>query len=238
MEKMTETEFINEVEKLGIKLNQGQIEQFRIYLNYLIEYNQHCNLTAIKDPDEVYLKHFYDSLMILKYRKFDNKNVLDIGSGAGFPGVPLKVVCPNINLTCLDSNGKKTQFLLMLRKKLNLNYDIVNARAEEYIVKKREFYDYVISRAVSNVAVICELSIPYLKIGGEAIAYRGANDEDFGEYACKIMGAKIKDIYFDILPYENAKRTFICIYKERKTDLIYPRRYDKILKKPLQNLEK
>ena len=235
---MSESEFISKVKELGYDLSDEQIKQFRLYCNFLIEYNEHCNLTAIKTNEEIYLKHFYDSLLILKYRNFDNKSVLDIGSGAGFPGVPLKIVCPLIDLTCLDSNGKKAQFLILLKEKLGVHFEVVNERAEDYARVSREKFDYVISRAVSSMPVLCELAVPVIKVGGELIAYKGAKTEDSGEYAVKVLGAEIINIYEDSLPFENAKRTFICIQKKCKTDPIYPRRYEKILKKPLQNLQK
>lgn len=238
MEKMSEKEFIDSLKILNIELSDKQIEQFRNYLSFLVEYNEHCNLTSIKTTEEIYLKHFYDSLMILKYRHFDSEKVLDIGSGAGFPGVPLKIVCPNIYLTCLDSNGKKTQFLLILQKKINCTFEVINDRAEDYVKEKREFFDYVISRAVTNMPVLCELSIPFVKIGGEVIAYKGTLAEDTGEYASETLGGFIKDIYHDELPFEKSKRTFICIQKKCRTDVTYPRRYDKIIKKPLQILQK
>lgn len=233
---MNEKEFIDALENIGIKLSDKQIEQFKIYLNYLIEYNQHCNLTAIKTVQEIYLKHFFDSLLLLKYRDFDKGKILDIGSGPGFPGVPIKIVRPEISLTCLDSNGKKTQFLLSLKTKLGIDFDVINDRAENYINGKREAFDYVVSRAVSNLPVLCELSIPFVKIGGEVIAYKGMEEINSAEFAIKELGATIKDIYYDELPFEKSKRTFVCIQKKCKTNETYPRRYDKIIKKPLQNL--
>ena len=235
---MSENEFISKLESIGIKLSDVQIEKFRKYLNFLLEYNEHCNLTAIKTFEEVYLKHFYDSLLLLKFKTLGDETVLDIGSGAGFPGVPLKIVCPNINLTCLDSNGKKTKFLELLKSELSIDFEVVNTRAEEYIIDNREKFDYVVSRAVSNMPVLCELTIPFVKIGGEVIAYKGVGDEDSGEFAISVLGGEIKDIFIDQLPKENSMRRFICIQKKCKTDMEYPRRYDKILKKPLQNLKK
>ena len=238
MVKMSELDFINCLDKMGISVSSFQKEKFRQYCDFLIKYNEHCNLTAIKTTEEVYLKHFYDSLMILKNKQLNKEKILDIGSGAGFPGVPLKIICPNIQLTCLDSNGKKTQFLMMLREKIGLDFDIVNERAEDYIKNNRESYDCVVCRAVASMPVICELSIPFLKIGGYVIAYRGSCFEDNGKYAAEILGAEISEVYTELLPKENAKRTFICIQKKCKTDAKFPRKYDKIIKYPLQNIEK
>lgn len=235
---MSESEFILKVKELGYELNSVQIDQFRLYCNFLIEYNEHCNLTAIKTESDIYLKHFYDSLLILKYRDFSDKKVLDIGSGAGFPGVPLKIVCPTINLSCLDSNGKKTTFLMLLRDKLGIKYNVINKRAEDFAQESRAVYDFIVSRAVSSMPILSELAIPMIKINGELIAYRGAAVEDNGKYAANVLGGQIKDIYTDNLPFENSKRMFICVQKKCKTDMAYPRRYEKILKKPLQNLEK
>ena len=235
---MNEETFVEKVKDLGYILSEQQIKQFKIYCDFLTEYNKHCNLTAIKTENEIYLKHFYDSLMILKYKKFNNEKIIDIGSGAGFPGVPIKIICPDIDLICLDANGKKTQFLKLLKEKLNIDFDVVNVRAEDYAQRNRELFNYVVTRAVSSMPILCELTIPIIKVGGELIAYKGASSEDTGEYAASILGAEIKNIYEDKLPFENAKRTFICIQKKCQTDPIFPRRYEKILKKPLQNLEK
>lgn len=235
---MTEKEFIDSLKIINIVLNDTQLKQFKTYLNFLIDYNQKCNLTAIKTSDEIYLKHFYDSLLILKYRFFEGEKILDLGSGPGFPGVPLKIVCPDIKLTCLDSNGKKTQFLLQLREKLGLDFEVINSRAEDFVKNRREYYDYVVSRAFSNMPVLCELAIPFVKVNGEVIAYKSDISKDDGTYAANELGALIKDVYVDSLPIENSKRTFVCVQKKCKTNVIYPRRYDKILKKPLQNVEK
>ena len=240
MEKMSEEDFIKRLQEIGVNLSQKQINMFRIYLNTLLEYNAHTNLTAIKTPDEVYLKHFYDSLMILKYRQFERESILDLGCGAGFPGVPLKIVCPNVNLTCLDSNGKKTKFLEELKVKLNIDFDVVNDRAEKYIEKKREYFDFVVSRAVASMPILCELCMPFVKINGEFIAYKGNinNEKEDGKFACAILGGEIGAIYEDELPIEESRRTFVCVHKKCKTEPIYPRLYEKIIKKPLQNLGK
>ena len=127
---------------------------------------------------------------------------------------------------------------MLLREKLGIDFEVVNERAEVYAFSKKEYYDVVISRAVSNMPVLCELSIPFVKINGEIIAYKGIVDGDNGEYASKVLGAEIKNVYYDKLPIDDANRAFICIQKKCKTSDIYPRRYDKIVKKPLQNLVK
>ena len=171
---MNETEFINELKNIDIILTQNQINKFKTYYEYLIEYNKHTNLTSITTKEDIYLKHFYDSCLLTKTIDFNNINtMLDIGCGAGFPGIVIKIVFPNIKLTLLDSNNKKTKFCESLSKLLELdNVEIVNKRAEEYIVEKREFFDIVSARAIKNLPVLIELSIPYVKQNGYFIAMK------------------------------------------------------------------
>lgn len=233
---MSEQKFVEECNKLGINLTEKQLSQFKKYAEFLIEYNKTTNLTAIKNIDEIYLKHFYDSLLLVKYRKLDNEKILDIGSGAGFPGVPLKIVFPNIELTSLDSNGKKTRFLEELKKNLNIDYEVVHNRAEIYAKEKRESFDIVISRAVKSMPILAELSIPFVKVGGYFIAYKGDIDESIenGTYAIETLGGKIEKIEKTNLPLENAKRSFVFVKKICKTEKKYPRLFDQIIKKSLQ----
>lgn len=233
---MNEKTFFEELKKIGIELNDIQLEQFRSYSKFLLEYNAHTNLTAIKTLEEVYLKHFFDSLLACKYFDFSNKSIIDIGSGAGFPGVPLKIVFPNIDLTLLDSNGKKTVFLEQLKDKLNIEYKVVNDRAENYVKQNREVYDIATGRAVTAMPVLSELLIPFVKVGGHFIAYKGKIDETLenGRYAIEVLGGEIEQVFEDELPIENSKRVFIVVNKKCKTDVLYPRLFDKINKKPLQ----
>lgn len=234
---MSENNFYTELKKIGIELSELQKIQFQKYVEFLLEYNSHTNLTAIREKNDVYLKHFYDSLILLKNFKLDNERVLDIGCGAGFPGVVLKIAVPSITLVCLDSNGKKTKFLEELKEQLKIEYDVINDRAENYVKRTRESFDIVTSRAVTNLPVLAELSIPFVKVDGYFIPYKGILDESLenGEYAILELGGKVEKVYKEVLPYEKSIRTFIIVRKKCKTKDEYPRLFDKINKKPLQN---
>ncbi len=233
---MSEKEFIDHLSQIGIHLSEEQIQSFAEYANFLLEYNRHTNLTAIKSLNEVYLKHFYDSILGAKFFDFSNKSVLDIGSGAGFPGVPLKICFPSIELTVLDSNGKKTKFLEELKKKLKIDYTVINDRAEKYILTKRESFDVVTSRAVTAMPILSELSIPFVRIGGYFLPYKGKLNEEIeqGEYAMKTLGGTLERVEECTLPYEGSTRTFVFVNKKCKTAEEFPRVFDKINKKPLQ----
>ena len=234
---MSELEFINELKKLGINVNKKQIECFDKYYNYLIEYNNHTNVTSITNKEDVYLKHFYDSILLSKAIDFTNLNtVLDIGCGAGFPGLVLKIIFPNIKLTLLDSNNKKTKFCQDLVNKLNLNdVTIINERAEDYINNKREYYDLVTARAVKNLNILIELTIPYVKINGYFIAMKSDYTEELDNSlkGIKLLGGKYIETKNIDLINNQGKRNFIIIKKETNTNLKYPRNYSQIVKKPL-----
>ena len=234
---MNETEFINELKNIDIILTQNQINKFKIYYEYLIEYNKHTNLTSITTKEDVYLKHFYDSCLLTKTIDFNNINtMLDIGCGAGFPGIVIKILFPNIKLTLLDSNNKKTKFCESLSTLLELdNVEIVNKRAEEYIIEKREYFDIVSARAVKNLPVLIELSIPYVKQNGYFIAMKSDYEEELNnsKNGIKVLGAEyIKTININ-LPNNTGIRNFILIKKINKTNPKYPRNYSQIIKKPL-----
>lgn len=165
---MNKEEFILELSKLNIELTEDQLNNLNTYKDYLIEYNSHTNLTTITDPEEIYLKHFYDSLTIAKVIDLKEYNsLIDVGTGAGFPGMVLKIVYPNLNVTLLDSNNKKTKFLSELKDKLNLdNLNIINERSEEFALNHLETFDIVTSRAVANLRVLTELCLPMVKENG------------------------------------------------------------------------
>ena len=230
-------EFESELSKLNINLSNEQKEQLEIYANFLIEYNNHTNLTSIKDIDEIYLKHFYDSITIIKSNCIkDNQNILDIGTGAGFPGLVLKIINPTLNITLLDSNNKKITFLKELTTKLNIDVELINERAEEYIKNKREYFDIVTSRAVKELNILSEISIPYVKLNGYFIAMKANYEEELkkAEDAINILGGKLDNIITFNLPIINATRSLVIIRKIKETEKKYPRIYDKIIKKPLQ----
>ena len=233
---MTKEEFYLELTKLGITLTDIQKEQLETYKEFLIEYNKHTNLTRIIDENDIYLKHFYDSLTIVKYIDLSKKsNLLDIGTGAGFPGMVLKIVYPNLDVTLLDSNNKKVTFLKLLSEKLNLKVNAIQARSEEFIKDNRESFDVVTSRAMANLRVLLELTIPYVKVNGTFIAMKANASDELKEATNthEKLGAKLSSINEFELIKENSKRTIICYDKITKTDTKYPRKYDIIIKKAI-----
>ena len=235
---MTKEEFISELSKLNIKVINEQLELLNSYYKFLIEYNAHTNLTSITDESAVYLKHFYDSLTLIKVTNLNNfQSLLDIGSGAGFPGIILKIFFPNLNITLLDSNNKKTKFLELLIKELKLqNIKVINSRSEDYIKKNRESFDIVTARAVADLRVLAELSLPFVTKNGYFIALKGDAETEIknAEQTIKILGGEILKIENLLLPKENSRRKIILIKKINSTPKIYPRFYSQILKKPLK----
>lgn len=235
---MNKEEFINKVGELGINLTDIQLSQLEEYCRYLLEYNTHTNLTAIKEEDQVYLKHFYDSLTFFKAidpSKYET--LLDIGTGAGFPGMVLKIVFPNLEVTLLDSNNKKINFLKELTMKLGLTkVNFFHGRAEDFCIKNREKFDLVTARAVSNMTVLTELCLPLTKVGGYFIAMKGSNIDEITEAKTAIitLGGNLENIINFTLPEEESGRNIAKIKKEKITPACYPRRYEKIIKSPLK----
>lgn len=228
---MTEEEFITELTKLNIEVTPEKLDQLKEYASFLLEYNQHTNLTAIRDINEVYLKHFYDSLTIVKAINLKEVNtVLDIGTGPGFPGMVLKIIYPHLQITLMDSNNKKIGFLKALAKELNLNVEIIYGRAEEFIVNRREYYDIVTSRAVASLDILTELSIPYVKTNGLFVAMKSNYQEELQATLpiLKKLDSKVEKIEKFSLPKIEANRAIICIRKEKATNHKYPRNYNQI----------
>lgn len=226
--------FIKEVEKLNISVTKENLASLAKYKDLLVEYNKKFNLTAIKSDEEIYLKHFYDSLTLIKaYSLNGNLKLLDIGTGAGFPGLVLKIFYPDLELTLLDSNHKKIAFLEVVIKELNLkNVTCINSRAENLPKTYREYFDIVTSRAVAHLRILLELSIPYLKVGGKLIAMKGLSEEEIKESAKileKLDSTIVDTIKFN-LPIEGSNRSLVIVQKNKKTNEIYPRSYDKIVK--------
>ena len=231
---MNREKFINALKDINVYMTDEQLNMLDKYKDILLEYNKHTNLTAIKEDNMVYLKHFYDCLTIYKF--LEEGNVLDIGTGAGFPGMVLAIAKPEIKFTLLDSNNKKTKFLEYLKAELNINnVEIIHDRAEDYVKKHIESFDYVTTRAVANLRVLCELSIPALKVNGKFIAMKGNLNEELNESLDTIEILKSTIFVEDKfkLPIENSNRINLVIKKVSSCDSIYPRTYDKILKKPL-----
>lgn len=227
-------EFKTNVKDLGISITDEQLSMLDIYAKYLIEYNEHTNLTAIKDIEGIYLKHFYDSLTITKINDFNKVNSLvDIGTGAGFPGVIVKIFYPHLNVTLIDSNNKKVTFLNNLIKKLNLdNIVAINTRSEEYAKAHLDEYDIVTARAVTTLPALIELCLPLVKVGGYFIPLKGNVSEELEisqDILKKLNGILEEKIEFT-LPYEESIRNILKIKKVDNTPKGYPRAYDKIKK--------
>lgn len=233
---MTKEEFIKEIEKLNINYTKEMLEKLDIYMNYLIEYNSHTNLTAIKTEEEIFSKHFYDSLTICKsYDLTKVSNLIDIGTGAGFPGMVIKIFFPHIEITLLDSNNKKTKFLEELAKKINLKVTIINDRVENYSKNNLNSFDIVTSRAVANLRVLSEICLPLVKVNGMFIALKGNIEEELNEAeeTIEIMnGTVINKITFNLLNNLGI-RNILLIKKLKETKVESIRTYDKIVKKPL-----
>ena len=231
-------EFINETKKLGIDVTGEQLEKLEIYCNFLLEYNTHTNLTAIKNREEVYLKHFYDSLTLVKSIDLSSiENLLDIGTGAGFPGIVLKIFFPNLQIYLVDSNNKKTKFLNELKNKLNVDkVEVINNRIENITSRFINSIDVVTARAVTNLPVLVELALPLVKVNKYFIAMKGNAQEELenSEYAITYLGGKIEDVKEFDLPHDAGKRMLITIQKTQKSELNKLRPYEKIVKKPLQ----
>lgn len=235
---MNRDKFIKEIEKLNIKYDEKKLNDLEIYCDYLLEYNVHTNLTAIKTKEEVYLKHFYDSLTICKsidLNKIDT--ILDIGSGAGFPGIVLKIFYPHLNMTLIDSNNKKTKFLNSVVDKLGLiNIIVVNNRVEKFALNNLNKFDLVTGRAVTSMPILTELSLPLVKVNGLFIAMKGKVKEELelAMDAIEIMGGKLINVEYFELENNQGDRSLVKIEKLRNTECKEIRPYEKIIKKPLQ----
>ncbi len=220
----------------NILITQQQIEQFEKYASLLQQWNEKMNLTAITDDEGIAVKHFIDSISLLKY--YDVKGrVIDIGTGAGFPGVPLKIMRPDIELTLLDSLNKRLVFLDEVCRQIGISAELVHSRAEEGSRKPeyREKFDLAVSRAVANLPALCEYCLPYVKGGGAFISLKGPdaeNEIEAAEKAFNILGGKVENSERFFLP-DGSSRTLIYISKIRPTPEKYPRRGQKINKNPI-----
>ena len=226
---------INYGKEINIVFTEEQLQKFYKYMNLLIEWNEKINLTAIVEPKEIILKHFIDSLTIIKYIEL-NKSVIDIGTGAGFPGIPIKIMREDLDITLLDSLNKRIHFLNEVIQKLELkNITAVHARIEEYGTKNREKYDVVTARAVSKLNILLEYAIPLAKPQKYFISLKGHIEEEIinAKNAMDKLDVEITKKEEFLLPIENSSRTIIMFKKRNKTNLKYPRRYSEMLKKPL-----
>lgn len=231
---MNKETFKASLKRLNIILSEEELTKFEIFMRLLQEYNQKFNLTSITSDEEIFLKHFYDSLCLMKLPELQSATtLLDIGTGAGFPGIPLGIINPSLKITLVESNGKKCDFLNIVKQKLKLdNIEIINKRAEDYVRTNRSKFDIVTSRAVAHLSILAELEIPALKINGYFLPLKSSIEKEIEETSekLKILNSSIEEIVEYTLPIENSKRTILKIKKNKETDLLYPREYNKIKK--------
>ncbi len=236
---------VNICNKINIEISDDQINCFEKYYELLIEKNKVMNLTAITDKEDVIVKHFIDSIALIPYLtdKGINTNnelkIIDIGTGAGFPGLPLKIMMPDVKFTLLDSLNKRVSFLNEVIDELELkDIEALHGRAEDYASdnKYREKYDICVSRAVANLSTLSEYCIPFVKEDGFFISYKaGESEEEINnsKNAIKILGGKINKVEEFVLPGTDASRVFVFIRKQELTDKKYPRKAGVPAKKPL-----
>jgi len=228
---------LDSLKKFSIELNSRQTEQFRRYCQLLIEWNKKMNLTAITEPCDIALKHFTDSCTILHYVKInENAQIIDVGTGAGFPSIPLKIVREDVELTLLDSLNKRLLFLNEVTEQLNIKVRTVHGRAEDFGQKEeyREKFDYAVSRAVAPLNVLSEYCMPFVRTGGQFIAMKGPNVQseiDESKKAIKLLGGK----YHNVVQFKVGEngRSIVIADKISSTPPVYPRHGSKIAKKPL-----
>lgn len=236
MVKMKINEFIEKVKELGLEITNEKLKQLEIYANFLREYNEHTNLTAITDIEDIYLKHFYDSLTLTKVIDLNTcKDLLDFGTGAGFPGMVIKIFFPSLKVTLLDSNNKKIKFLTELKDKIHVdNLELINTRVELLRNERLNYYDIVTARAVTNMPVLTELAMPLVKKDKYFIAMKGSNTEEIktSKNAISKMHGEIEEINTFLLSEESGMRNIIKIKKIKETTLDELRSYEKIIKKP------
>ncbi|MGD9677744.1 MAG: 16S rRNA (guanine(527)-N(7))-methyltransferase RsmG [Vulcanibacillus sp.] len=223
-------EFNNLLEPYNIRCSEKQLEQFNLYYELLIDSNKRTNLTTITNKNDVIIKHFFDSITPSFYFNFGKQNIIDVGAGAGFPSIPLKILFPDLKITLLDSLGKRITFLNLIKDNLFLeDVTIIHGRAEELGVMKehREIYDIAIARALARLDVLCELCLPFVKKDGLMIAFKGAKAREEiskASKAFKILGGVLYQEHYFKLPYENGERAIILVKKIKDTPKKYPRK--------------
>ena len=228
-----------ELDKLKIEWSDEMIDRFNIFYDLLIEWNKKINLTAITEYDDVVIKHFIDSILILTFTDIDNKRLIDVGTGAGFPGIPLKILKPDCEIFLIDSLNKRVRFLEYVSDSLGLrNITLLHGRAEDLARDKglRETFDYSVSRAVSNLSTLSEYCIPFLKRGGLFISYKSDKSDDeikSSLNAINILGSKIETVEERFLPGGEIKRKFVVIKKINEVSNKYPRKAGIPVKDPL-----
>ena len=228
--------FVESLKPYNISLSDEKIEMFDKYASLLVEWNSKFNLTAIKDADGIVVKHFVDSLIVLGENKIEG-SLIDVGTGAGFPGLPLLITNDNLDVTFLDSTGKKIKFIETVLDELGLFADTVNARAEEAAKDEflRESFDFATARAVSNLRDLSEYCLPFVKVGGKFISMKSAKTEEEitdAKEAIKVLGGEIEKVNsFELA--DCGERTLIFVKKVRPTPTKYPRNYSQIIKNPI-----
>lgn len=238
MKEDFENKLQNLSKEINVLLNEEQLDKFYKYMNLLLEWNEKMNLTAITDEDGIILKHFVDSLTVLEYLK-DSKSIIDVGTGAGFPGIPISIMNNDKNIVLMDSLNKRINFLNDVVQKLNLdNVRTIHSRAEDLGQNNmyRQMYDVVISRAVANLTTLVEYMLPLTKIGGMCICMKGQEIVDEiknSEYAIELLGGEIETIDEFCLPNSEMKRNIIIIRKIKNTDRKYPRKAGMPSKEPI-----
>ena len=222
--------FLNGLKKLNIEITDIQTEQFEKYSDLLKEWNEKINLTEITDDDGISIKHFLDCILLLKYIDIpENASVADIGTGAGFPGLPVKIMRSDVSLCLVDSLNKRINFLNEVKTQLGLDdVQCIHSRAEE-LARKREYrekFDFVLSRAVANMTVLCEYCLPFLRIGGTFVALKSSEIKEETEEALSMignLGGKVKEIISAPLPESDITRSLVVIEKVRETPKSFPR---------------
>ena len=233
---MNQSRFIIEVEKLGIEITDEKLQKLERYYELLIEYNKVMNLTGITQKEDVYLKHFYDSLTLVKVIDLNSIDSLcDLGSGAGFPGIVIKIFYPNLKVTLIDSLNKRINFLNIVINELKLkDITAIHTRIEDYAKINKEKYDVVTARAVAQTNILLELGINLVKIGKYFIAMKGnIEQENNFDNALEKLNCSLGNILKFKLPIEESNRCLIKIVKEKSTSKLFPRTYNDIKKRPL-----
>ena len=233
---MIENEFIKYIEELGVICDDDKLNKLKKYYEMLVEYNKVMNLTGITEKKQVYLKHFYDSMTIVRAINLNNYNTLcDIGTGAGFPGLVIKIFYPHLKVVLVDSLNKRINFLSDVIKELGLtDIETVHARIEDYAHNNKDKFDIVTARAVAPLNILLEYAIPITKVSSYFIAMKG-KIEDVTTYnnALKVLNSEVKEIKEFKLPIENSDRTIYKIIKISKTNVKYPRKPSEIKKNVL-----
>lgn len=234
---MNDKEFKEELSKLGIVLTRTQENQLEMYYNLLIEWNNKMNLTGITERNSVYLKHFYDCITLIKAIDLTkNLKIVDVGTGAGFPGLVLKIVFPNLDVVLVDALNKRINFLNHVIESLKLeNIEAIHDRIENYAKNNLEVFDLVTCRAVAKLNIISELCLPLAKINGYFIPMKATIEDEISDTKyLEVLKSKVESVITFNLPIENSVRNLIVIKKYASIDKKYPRQYDKIIKNPLK----